>query len=122
MAASQRLQTRTTALRGDRERPITQIPHGCRIRFLFDELCRVAISRFRRDRSVFDGLDERVLPELAGIVAARGGRELRCWCAGCASGEEAYTLRILWELGHAHRHPSIRFRIVATDQAAGQEE
>jgi len=49
-----------------------------------DVLCRITISRFWRDRAVFDALREVVLPAL--------GPTVRCWSAGCASGEEAYSL------------------------------
>lgn len=51
-----------------------------------DAMCRITISRFYRDRGVFDRLVREVLPGL--------GRTVRCWCAGCASGEEPYTLAI----------------------------
>jgi chemotaxis protein methyltransferase CheR len=59
-------------------------------------LCRVTISRFYRDRGVFDALRLHVLPRLAEAVAARGDDRVRCWCAGCASGEEPFTLAIIW--------------------------
>ena len=48
-------------------------------------LCRVTISRFYRDRGVFDGLRARVLPLLVEAASARGDDRVRCWCAGCAS-------------------------------------
>jgi chemotaxis protein methyltransferase CheR len=54
-----------------------------------DGLCRVTISRFYRDRGVFDFLREAVLPELARGAGERG---VRCWSVGCASGEEPYTV------------------------------
>jgi chemotaxis protein methyltransferase CheR len=60
-----------------------------------DSLCTVTISRFGRDRLVFAVLQEHVLPELA---SRSGGSVLRAWSAGCACGEEAYTLAILQEL------------------------
>jgi chemotaxis protein methyltransferase CheR len=50
---------------------------------VLDPLCRVSISRFYRDRGVFDWLANHASPKTA-------------WSAGCASGEEAYTLALLF--------------------------
>ena len=82
---------------------------------VLDALCRIPISRFYRDRGVFDRLAQEVLPALADAARARGEPELRCWCAGCASGEEPYTMALLWEHGVAPRFPGLGIRILATD-------
>lgn len=74
-----------------------------------DVLTHITISRFYRDRGVFRFLEAEVLRDLA----AGGG--VRAWSAGCASGEEAYTLSIMWELGLAERFPSARFEVLASD-------
>ena len=48
---------------------------------------------FYRDAGQFELLADRVLPEL---IQRRGAeRSLRIWSAGCASGEEAYSLAML---------------------------
>jgi chemotaxis protein methyltransferase CheR len=67
-----------------------------------DELCRISISRFYRDRRVFDHLRDDVLPTLAQVAVARHENQVRCWSVGCASGEEIYTVVILW---HEHLQP-----------------
>ena len=77
--------------------------------------CWISISRFYRDRSVFQYLESDVLPQLAQCVAAGQGQELRCWSAGCAGGEEPYTLAIIWKQSLASRYPMLQFRMVATD-------
>ena len=59
--------------------------------------------------------EEEVLPCLAERVAAAGGGRLLCWSAGCASGEEAYTLSILWTLRLAGEHPGVEPFVLATD-------
>jgi chemotaxis protein methyltransferase CheR len=80
-----------------------------------DALCRIPISRFYRDRGVFRALGGQVFPELAQRVADEGGREVRAWSAGCASGEEPYSLRIVWEETVQSRFPDVRLAIIATD-------
>lgn len=50
-------------------------------------------SYFFRDERAFDALRTRVLPDL--VAKRRGERRLRVWSAGCASGEELYTIAIL---------------------------
>ncbi|HEY3445463.1 MAG TPA: CheR family methyltransferase [Myxococcales bacterium] len=79
---------------------------------VLDGLCRVTISRFFRDRAVFERLREHELPRLRD--AARGqGRPLRCWSAGCASGEEPYTLALILRVGLGL--PPGSHQIVASD-------
>ena len=82
---------------------------------VLDALCRITISRFHRDRGVFDHLRRVVLPGLAQGASERGAEVIRCWSAGCASGEEPYTLRILWERGLPAERARVPLRIVATD-------
>jgi chemotaxis protein methyltransferase CheR len=59
-------------------------------------LTPVTISRFARDRAVFDALGQAVVPALERAARADERDRLRAWSAGCASGEEAYTLALLW--------------------------
>jgi chemotaxis protein methyltransferase CheR len=78
-------------------------------------LCSIPISRFGRDRNVFALLEHAVLPALAAAAGARPERTLSCWSAGCASGEEPYSLSILWGLQLAQRYPGVALRVLATD-------
>src|SRR5262249_27026248 len=80
-----------------------------------DALCFVTISRFYRDRRIFDALRLTLLPRLAEGAARRGDPTLRIWSAGCASGEEPYTLAIVWELELAARFSSPQLAMLATD-------
>jgi chemotaxis protein methyltransferase CheR len=77
---------------------------------VLDGLCRVTISRFHRDRGVFEELEREVLPALARRTA-----RIRAWSLGCASGEEPYTLAILWRLRVGPAHPGVQLQVVATD-------
>jgi chemotaxis protein methyltransferase CheR len=54
----------------------------------------VGETYFFRERRAFEALELQVLPAL--IHARRDGeRRLRCWSAGCCTGEEAYSLAIV---------------------------
>src|SRR5262245_41268126 len=87
---------------------LAAVPHEWRV---VDDCCRITISRFFRDRRVFEILCERVLPEIAQRARSQQ-RDAQCWSAGCASGEEPYTLRLLWDL---KTDGAARLSIVATD-------
>ena len=80
-----------------------------------DALCRITISRFFRDRQVFACLGSHVLPALARNLAGSGRESLRCWSAGCACGEEVYSVNLLWELEVRPQHPGIALAWTATD-------
>jgi len=54
----------------------------------------VTETHFFRDNSFFEGLEKHVLPDLISTGRSRGNC-LRIWSAGCASGEEPYSLAIL---------------------------
>jgi chemotaxis protein methyltransferase CheR len=80
-----------------------------------EDYCRIPISRFWRDRALFGWLAEKALPTCAAEAAARPERLVRCWSAGCASGEEPYSLRMAWAAGAEEAQPSVRIEIIATD-------
>jgi two-component system, chemotaxis family, CheB/CheR fusion protein len=54
----------------------------------------IKVTEFFRDQDLYAVLREQILPELIS-TAAYQGNELRFWSAGCATGEEAYSLAIL---------------------------
>jgi chemotaxis protein methyltransferase CheR len=47
---------------------------------------------FFRDKTPFEHLKEGILPQLGG---ARRGARIRIWCAGCATGQEAYSIAMM---------------------------
>jgi len=85
---------------------------------VLDGLCRVTVTRFYRDRLVFAVLTAQVLPGLAQTARDRNLDRLRLWCAGCASGEEPYSLAIVWQLDLADRFPGLTLDILASDADA----
>ncbi len=80
-----------------------------------DAFCRIPISRFWRDRAVFDWLAADALPARAAAAARRRDPVVRCWSAGCASGEEPYSLRMAWAQQAEIAQLSARIEIIATD-------
>lgn len=65
----------------------------------FEVLARtltIGETYFFRDPKIFELIGEHFLP---GVLAGRPGqaRQLRVWSAGCCTGEEAYTLAILFD-------------------------
>ena len=74
----------------------------------------IKVTRFFRDPALFARLREQVLPDLLDQAVANG-HELRMWSAGCATGEEAYSLALLVNdlLENLTTKPTVR--IFATD-------
>jgi len=67
---------------------------------------------FFREPSHFHFLTQTALPQLGSNAGIE--HPLLVWCAGCSTGEEAYTLTIVLS-EYALTHPGFRFRILATD-------
>jgi chemotaxis protein methyltransferase CheR len=65
---------------------------------------------FFREPQHFDFLRQTALPAAA---SERPGSELRIWCAGCSSGQEAYTLAMVANEFAEQR--GARFSVLATD-------
>jgi two-component system, chemotaxis family, CheB/CheR fusion protein len=53
----------------------------------------INVTSFFRDREAWDCLATEVIPRL--LESKPGDAPVRCWCAGTASGEEAYSLAML---------------------------
>ena len=78
---------------------------------LVDELA-VGETYFFREPAQFGALRDHILPDL--LARRPAGHRLRVWSAGCASGEEAYSLAILFaEMGLGER-----VDLLATDVSA----
>ncbi|HEX5015879.1 MAG TPA: CheR family methyltransferase [Candidatus Limnocylindrales bacterium] len=74
----------------------------------------IKVTQFFRDRDLFQHLREIIVPQL--IEDARGReRELRIWSAGCATGEEAYSLAMLIADALGDETAQFNVRIFATD-------
>jgi two-component system, chemotaxis family, CheB/CheR fusion protein len=78
---------------------------------LFRELL-IGVTRFFRDREVFDYLRQECLPD---ILDRAANRESRFWVAGCSTGEEAYTMAILAREYMLESGVNRELKIFATD-------
>jgi two-component system CheB/CheR fusion protein len=79
---------------------------------LFSDLL-INVTRFFRDKSVFNALQRKFLPALLKKKNSRA--ELRVWVPGCASGEEVYSLAICILETLGKRAPAMRVQIFGTD-------
>jgi two-component system CheB/CheR fusion protein len=59
---------------------------------LFNDLL-IGVTNFFRDRDAFDALERKVITEL--FKRKQAHEQVRAWVAGCATGEEAYSLTML---------------------------
>ena len=89
---------------------------------ILDSFCRITISRFFRDRGVYETLGGEVLPELAGLPSLDDGVFLRIWSAGCGAGEEPYSISILCRSSNDPGLLGAQVRILATDSDEHQLE
>ncbi len=69
---------------------------------------------FYREKHHFDFLSNTVLPKLYAEGERTGNRRIRCWSAGCSSGEEPYTMAITMAEFFKDR-PGWDIKILATD-------
>ncbi len=73
----------------------------------------IGVTDFFRDRDVWEELASKVIPE---IVQSKSTDEpIRAWVAGCATGEEAYTVAILFLDEIRKQRKSNRLQIFASD-------
>ena len=81
---------------------------------LFKELL-IGVTNFFRDPEVWKKLAEQILPEM--LEKLPNGYVLRAWVPGCSTGEEAYSLAIVFKeaLAKVKNHRNLSLQIFATD-------
>src|SRR6185312_17537486 len=73
----------------------------------------ITVTNFFRDRDAFEYLEHDIVPRL---FAGKGPQDqVRVWSAGCATGEEAYSLAILLAECASHLSAPPAFQVFATD-------
>jgi chemotaxis protein methyltransferase CheR len=85
---------------------------GRRLRDKVVEALTTNETLFFRDVKPFEAFEKVVIPELLNERAAT--RQLRIWCAACSTGQEPYSLAMLWREMNI---PGWQFEILATDLA-----
>lgn len=75
----------------------------------------INVSEFFRNPDTFDLVCEKVIPEIVQAKQKSGSRKIRIWSAGCATGEEPYSLAILLKETLAGMKIEMDINIFATD-------
>lgn len=88
--------------------------HGDEISNLIDVLT-INMTRFFRDTLTFEYIADKILPLIVSKKIQTDDRLLRMWSAGCATGEEPYSLAILMEELFRKEEPDLDMYIFATD-------
>lgn len=73
----------------------------------------IGVTRFFRDREAYERIERDILPDL--IAKAKPEQELRIWVAGCATGEEPYSLAILLHERFKQLDRPLNLKIFASD-------
>jgi two-component system, chemotaxis family, CheB/CheR fusion protein len=73
----------------------------------------IGVTQFFRDPQAFEAIEREVIPKLLDHV--KPDEEVRVWIAGCATGEEAYSLAMLFAEAFEARERPLRVKILATD-------
>lgn len=86
-------------------------------RLLTKELL-IGSTSFFRDEDVFHCLEEHIVPQLLLKHDASNNavkNDIRIWVPGCATGEEAYSIAILFDEALRKLNKTLKIRIFATD-------
>ncbi len=73
----------------------------------------IGVTQFFRDPEAFALIEREVIPAL--LDNAAPGDDLRVWVAGCATGEEAYSVAMLFHEQIKARDLSVNLKVLATD-------
>lgn len=73
----------------------------------------IGVTRFFRDPEAFEYLEQNVIPDICAGVERN--EQVRVWVSGCSTGEEAYTLAILFREHMERTGQVLDVKIFATD-------
>jgi two-component system CheB/CheR fusion protein len=86
--------------------------HPDEFAFLFNTIL-INVTSFFRDEEAWDYLAQHVIPRI--VENRQNGEHIRIWSAGCATGEEPYTLAMLLAEALGLEKAIARVKIYATD-------
>lgn len=84
----------------------------------FEELLNtvlINVTSFFRDPEAWEALRANVIPKILERPSHKEGAEIRVWSVGCASGEEPYSVAMLFAEALGTEHFCNRVKIYATD-------
>ncbi len=73
----------------------------------------IGVTRFFRDAEAFTDIELTVIPTI--LKDLQEGEAIRVWIAGCSTGEEAYSMAMLFDEALSRRGESRSIKIFATD-------
>jgi two-component system CheB/CheR fusion protein len=73
----------------------------------------IGVTQFFRDQEAFDILEQNIIPAI--FDGKKAGEQVRSWSAGCSSGEEAYSLAMLFNERAKALPDEQKFIIFASD-------
>ncbi len=78
----------------------------------------ISVTNFFRDKEAFEFLEREIVPRI--LHGKTSKDEIRVWVAGCATGEEAYSLAMMFaeRLGKNPNAPAIQIFATDIDEAA----
>ena len=86
--------------------------HPEEFNFLFNSIL-INVTSFFRDKPAWDFVAEQIIPKI--LASKRENEQIRIWSAGCASGEEPYSLAMLLAEALGKQDFQRRVKIYATD-------
>jgi chemotaxis methyl-accepting protein methylase len=81
----------------------------------FCQSLRINYSEFFRNSLTFALLEQQILPALIAEKKQSGQKEIRIWSAGCAAGQEIWSVAMLLDELLTAKESPVSYRIFATD-------
>ncbi|GGI28701.1 chemotaxis protein CheB [Pedobacter mendelii] len=85
--------------------------HANEVKILANDFL-ISVTAFFRDPEAFKMIEEKIIPDM---INSNNTNVLKIWVAGCATGEEAYTLAMLTKEYSVEHSSDIEIKIFATD-------